>query len=172
MPVASLFVFYLLSMSKIELDIKPGTGLGKLKFGMSREQVKSILGEPDAQEITHYGEDETDKSDAWEYHSLRLDLSFEEAEDWRLTILSVSSEDYLFKESSLIGLDQEELMEELELLGLKDLEIEDLSSEDHPEQTLISSEKFGVNFWLHKEILEEIQWGPLFVDDNTIQWPQ
>ncbi|WP_420318700.1 hypothetical protein [Ekhidna sp.] len=158
-------------MEKIQVDILPGIGLGKLKFGMSRDEVKSMLGEPNHQEITHYGDDEEDKSDAWEYHPLRLDMSFEEAEDWRLTILSVSSEDYLFKGSSLIGLSQEELMEELDLHGIKDLEIEDLSSKDHPEQILIASEELGMNFWLHQDILEEIQWGPLFADENTIQWP-
>lgn len=138
---------------------------------MSREEVKAILGEPDHQELTSYSDDD-DKSDAWEYHPLRLDLSYEEAEDWRLTIISVSSEDYQFKGSSLIGLNQEELMEELDLLGVKDLEIEDMSSEDHPEQVLISSEGTGINFWLHQDTLEEIQWGPLFVDEHTIKWPE
>ena len=112
------------------------------------------------------------KSRRREYHPLRLDLSFEEAEDWRLTIFSVSSEDYQFKGSSLIGLNQEELMEELDVLGVKDLEIEDMSSEDHPEQVLISSEELGINFWLHQDICEEIQWGPLFEDEHTIKWPE
>lgn len=159
-------------MEKTQVEIVPGVGLGKLKFGMSREEIKSVLGEPDHQEVTHYGDDESDKSDAWEYHPLRLDLSFEEAEDWRLTIFSVSSEDYQFKGSSLIGLNQEELMEELDVLGVKDLEIEDMSSEDHPEQVLISSEELGINFWLHQDICEEIQWGPLFEDEHTIKWPE
>lgn len=159
-------------MSKTEVNIIPGEGLGNLKFGMNREQVMALLGKPDAQEITYYGEDESDKSDAWEYHPLRIDLSFEEAEDWRLTIISVSSEDYLFKGSSLIGLDLDELMEELSVLGVNDLEIEDMSSEDHPDQKLIACESLGVNFWLHQNILEEIQWGPLFIDDNTIKWPE
>ncbi|MEP1033239.1 hypothetical protein [Ekhidna sp.] len=158
-------------MEKEHIEIIPGVGLGKLKFGMSREDVKAILGDPDHQDITHYGEDAADKSDAWEYHPLRLDLSFEEAEDWRLVIISVSSEDYHLKGSSLMGLDTDELMEELDMLGVKDLEIEDLSSEDHPDQKLISSEELALNFWLHQDILEEIQWGPQFIDDETIQWP-
>lgn len=159
-------------MEKAHIEIIPGEGLGKLKFGMSREEVKAILGEPDHQEVTHYGDDISDQSDAWEYHTLRLDLSFEEAEDWRLVIISVSSEDYQLKGSSLIGLDMDELMEELDMLGVKDLEIEDLSSEDHPDQKLISSEELALNFWIHQDILEEIQWGPQFIDDDTIKWPK
>lgn len=159
-------------MEKEQVEILPGIGLGKLKFGMQREEVKAILGNPDHQEITHYGDDAQDQSDAWEYHPLRLDLSFEEAEDWKLVIISVSSEDYHLKGSSLIGLNMDELMEELEILGIKELEIEDLSTEDHPEQKLVSSEELGLNFWLHQDILEEIQWGPQFLDEETIQWPE
>ncbi|WP_462250114.1 hypothetical protein [Ekhidna sp.] len=159
-------------MEKEQVEILPGIGLGKLKFGMTRDEVQKILGKPNHQEVTHYGEDESDQSDAWEYHPLRLDLSFEEAEDWRLVIISVSSEDYTFKGSSLIGLDIDELMEELDLHGISDLEIEDMSSEDNPEQKLISSDLLGLNFWLHKDILEEIQWGPQFIDDETIKWPE
>ncbi|MEO9485485.1 MAG: hypothetical protein ABJG47_18640 [Ekhidna sp.] len=158
-------------MEKVHVDILPGVGLGKLKFGMSRDDVKAVLGAPDHQEITHYGDDADDQSDAWEYHPLRLDLSFEEAEDWKLVIISVSSEDYQLKGSSLIGLNTDELMEELDMLGIKELEIEDMSSEDHPDQKLIASEELGLNFWLHQDILEEIQWGPQFLDDETIQWP-
>lgn len=158
-------------MEKAQVEIKPGIGLGLLKFGMTRDEVKKILGDPNHQKVTHYGDDESDRSDAWEYHSLRLDLSFEEAEDWRLTILSVSSEDYQLKGSSLIGLDQEELMDELNMLGIKDLTLEDMSSEDHPDQLLISSEDLAINFWLYQNILEEIQWGPQFIDDQTIKWP-
>lgn len=158
-------------MEKIQVEILPGIGLGKLKFGMSRDEVEAILGKPNHQEVTHYGEDEEDKSDAWEYHPLRLDLSFEEAEDWKLMIISVSSEDYQLKGSSLIGLDMDELLEELDILGIKDLEIEDMSSEEHPSQKLISSEDLALNFWLHQDVLEEIQWGPQFLDDETIKWP-
>lgn len=159
-------------MEKIQVEIKPGTGLGNLKFGMTREEVKAILGEPDHSETTHYGDDVDDRSDAWEYHPLRLDLSFEEAEDWRLTIISVSSEDYQLKGSSLIGLSQEELMDELDLLKINNLAIEDLSTEDNPDQILIASDELGLNFWVYQDVLEEIQWGPQFVDEHTIKWPE
>ena len=53
----------------------------------------------------------------------------------------------------------DELMEELDIPGIKDLEIEDLSLENHPDQKLISSEEPALNFRLHRDILEEIQWG-------------
>lgn len=159
-------------MKKQHIDIKIGTGLGDIKFGMKREEVEAILGVPDAKETTSYSDDEDEMSDSWEYHGLRIDLSFEEAEDWRLSIMSISSDDYMLEGRQLIGTDMEELMSELAELDIKDLEVEDLSTEDHPEHILVSSEEKGVNFWVSGNIVEEIQWGPLFIDDDTIAWPE
>ncbi len=158
-------------MEKKHIDIKVGAGLGDIKFGMSRDEIEAILGVPDAKETTSYSEDENELSDSWEYHGLRIDLSFEEAEDWRLSIISISSDDYVLDGKQLIGSDMEELMSELTLLDINDVEIEDLSTEDHPDHILVSSEEKGINFWLSENVVEEIQWGPLFADDDTIIWP-
>lgn len=158
-------------MDKKHIDILPGIGLGNLRFGMTREEVTALLGTSSAQKEIDLGEQGTDLIDAWEYHPLRLDLSFEENEDWKLTILSVSSDDYLLEGSSLIGLDMEELMEELSVLGINDLDIEDVSNEDAPNSLLVASEEKGIHFWVNDNIVEEIQWGPLFADEHTIAWP-
>ena len=157
-------------MDNMNINITPGTGLGDIKFGMLREQVEKILGKPDHQEISMY-EDENEKLDAWVYNDLSLDLSFEEAEDWRLVIISVSSDQYLLNGKSLIGLEMEELLDELNDEQIEDLEIEDLSSKEAPDQKLISSEEHGINFWVNDGILEEIQWSPRIAEDNTIVWP-
>lgn len=158
-------------MKKKQLDILPGVGLGEVKFGMSREEAASLLGEPQAKEVVSYSDEEDEKSDSWEYQDLRIDLSFEEAEDWRLVIISVSSEEYLLNGKTLIGSDQEELMTELAQLEISDLMVEDLSDEQNLNQQLISSELLGINFWLVEDTVQEIQWAPLFIDDDTIDWP-
>lgn len=158
-------------MSKQHTSIVPGIGLGDITFGMSREEVEQLLGTPQAKTVTSYDDSGEDLSDSWEYHELRLDLSFEEEEDWRLSIISASSEDYTLEGKELIGLEMEELLPELAELQINDLVVEDLEGE-HPESQLISSEATGMNFWLNKGILEEIQWGPLFLDEHTIDWPK
>lgn len=157
---------------KLHINILPGVGLGDIRFGMTRETIRGLLGEPNHQMIADFSENESHLNDAWEFHPLRMDLSFEEAEDWRLTIISVSSEDYLLHGSSLIGLELEELMDELELHGITDLEIEDVSDLDHTDQKLVSSAALEMNFWINEHICEEIQWGPFFKDENTIRWPE
>lgn len=159
-------------MEKQHTIIHPGIGLGEIKFGMSREEVEQLLGKPDFHEITSYSDELDEKSDSWEYHGLRLDLSFEEAEEWRLVIISVSSDDYILNNKQLVGSDMEELMAELTELDITDIEVEDLSTEENPDHILVSSEEHGINFWVSEDVVEEIQWGPFFVDDETIAWPE
>lgn len=153
-------------MSKIHKEIKPGRGLGAIKFGMKREEVLELIGEPDHKEITRYSDESESECDSWEYHALRLDLSFEADEDWRLTILSVSSEDYTLDGTSMIGLELDDVLEELDVQKIEDYEIEDAE-----EGQLLSVDHLSLNFWLTDDVLQEIQWSVLYNDDDTVQWP-
>jgi len=159
-------------MKKEIKDIKFGIGLGVLKFGMSREQVKTILGEPNEKEL-HYDEDiNVDASELWHYDDLDVSISFDQEEDWKLVTLAVTSNSYQLNGKSLIGMNKKALLSELKNSQIDDLDIEDLSSEESPNHVLLSSFSLGVNFWLDDGILEEIQWGPDFIDDDTIKWPK
>lgn len=157
-------------------DILAGEGLGRIKFGMTKEELKEILGEPDEVDVfspTENDGESEEQMESWHYDSLELSASFDELEDWRLVTLSVSSDEYLFEEKSLIGLEKKELIKVLNELGLQELEHEDWSSSESPDHKLISSEEAGINFWLDEGILTEIQWGPLFSDDDeNIDWPE
>ena len=55
-------------------NITPGIGLGVLRFGMTREQIKQLLGAPD--EIVN---EEAD-SETWHYDELDLSLNFDQEE--------------------------------------------------------------------------------------------
>lgn len=152
-------------------EIKIGEGLGDLKFGMSREQVKAILGEPD--DIDRYSDSdlEDDASESWHYDEPEISLSFDEDVDWKLVTIAVSSPAYELLNKKLIGLDSEALMAELKSMELGDFETEDWSSEELPDHKLISYPETQINFWLEDGELTEIQWGPLFSDEETIRWP-
>lgn len=152
-------------------DIKPGEGLGEIKFGMTREQIKDILGQPD--DIDHYADSDLDEdeSESWHYDELELSLSFDEDADWKLVTIAVSSPNYEFRGKKLIGLGSDDLLEELNGLSLGDFDTEDWSSEEVPDHKLISYPDSQINFWLEDGELTEIQWGPLFMDEETIQWP-
>ncbi|MCB9233349.1 MAG: hypothetical protein H6581_16950 [Bacteroidia bacterium] len=155
-------------MNEAIKSILPGQGLGSIKFGISRDELKKILGEPDEKDAY---ETEGIKTEDWHYDEIEASFSFDEEDDWRLCVISVNAEYYEFKGKSLLGEDFDEVLAFLEECGMDDLEVEDHSSDESPDHKLISSEDDMINFWFDEGILQEIQWGPRFEDDESIIWP-
>jgi len=153
-------------------EIKLGFGLGNLKFGISRAEVKLMLGEPSFIDKYSYSDSNEDLTEAWEYDELKLSLSFDEDEDWKLIMISVNSNFYKLKGENLIGLERGMLIKALENLNLGELNLEDCSEDDCENQKIIEIDEKSINFWINDGVLDEIQWSPFFIDDDTIKWPQ
>ncbi len=156
-------------MKKELKDIKPGVGLGNLKFGMTKAEVKLMLGEPTFIDKYSHSDSDVDLTESWDYEELELSLSFDEDEDWRLTMMSVTSKHYQLEGISLIGMKEKYLLQKLETfdLGALDVELTETSG-----QKVIEVEEQSINFWLVDNVLDEIQWSPFFLDDDTIKWPK
>ena len=157
--------------SKIK-EIKLGYGLGKLKFGMSRAEVKLLLGEPSFIDAFSYSDSSKDLTESWEYENLKISLGFDEEEQWKLTMISVASNFYQLEGKSLIGLQESELLNQLTDLNFEDIDVEDCSESDEEDHRVIEIEEKSINFWLTNGVLDEIQWSPFFIDDDTIKWPE
>jgi len=96
-------------------NIESNKGLSDLLFGMSKDQVKTLLGE--ATETESYDGDEGEelgKVEIWHYDALDLSVGFEEAEDWTLMSISVTGDFYEMAGKSLIGKSIEEVSSALE----------------------------------------------------------
>lgn len=153
-------------------EVKVGVGLGALKFGMSREQVVAALGQPDEKDtFSDEGEEEGEGLESWEYYDLELSLSFSEDDDWRLCIISTMSDEVTLNGKTIIGIDTSSISSILKAAGITDFEIEDFDDEETPNLKLLSSNDSEMNFWIDSDIVTEVQWGPLFIDDETIKWP-
>jgi len=150
-------------------NIESGIGLGILRFGMNRDKVKQLLGTPD--EITRDAILEVE-NEAWHYDELDLSLNFDQEENWRLGTISVTNEFYVLENKKVIGLRKDDLIDFLDQLEIDDLELEDLSNEHSPNHVLISSDEMMLNFWLDNDVVSEVQWSPLFFDEETIDWPE
>lgn len=154
-------------------NIKLGSGLGTLKFGMTREEVKAALGEPN--EIENYNplEEDEGQSEAWHYDEMELSANFDEEDNFKLTSLAVSSPDYLFEGVNLIGLSQEEVMQQIEMMDLGEVEMEDVAEEEVAQQMVCSIAEVSLNLWFEERQLSEIQWGPYWDEDEECYiWPE
>jgi len=137
-------------------EIKPCEGVGDIKFGMTRDELIKTIGEPD--EVHEMDFDEEGKSETWHYDYLELSVSFEENDDWKLTVISVSSEEFTLNGDKLIGQDMDAILSKLNDAGAThiDLEEEDLGQE------LVIVENLNLNFWFEGSLssgtkLNEIQ---------------
>lgn len=151
-------------------EIKPGFGLGNIKFGMSRDQVRMLLGAPDESEKFSYTDDDQNMTESWDYYDFDISLNFDEEEDWKLVMISANSDFYTLEGESLIGKTIEQVSAHLDKSDI-DYDLEDCSTTDSPDHKLIEVESLSINFWFNGGVLDEIQWSPQFLDDDTIKWP-
>ena len=152
----------------MDKKIKIGIGLGEIKFGCSREELKRIAGEPT--EIDTYnasGEEDGYLTESWQYDEDEFSVSFDEEDNWRLTTIAVSSPEFKINSKKIIGLSMNKVLQALENENLGDNELEDLS-DNHK---LISFINTSLNLWFENNQLSEIQWGVLWNDEDTPAWP-
>lgn len=152
-------------------DIVPGEGLGDLRFGMTRSEVKNILGGADEVE-QHTLDEEAGTTENWHYDKYDLSLSFEEAIEWRLETIAVSNEAYELAGTQVIGLDRTSLENVLKKMGVDDLVFEDDVMEDNMSQQILSSEELVINFWLEDGELSEVQWSVWISEDGEMIHPE
>lgn len=157
-------------MEKQTKEIIIGQGLADIKFGLTREEVLSIAGEPSEKDMETLAE-EGIQSEIWHYDKLDLSVGFDGEEDWRLVSLAVTGSDYVFNSKSLMGMKRDDVEDFLETSDLSDLELDDLADDGETDQCLLVSEEKEINFWFEEDVLTEIQWGPLFEGDDVIVWP-
>ncbi len=139
----------------------PGKGLGILKFGMTRNEVKKMLGEPDEIEQIPFSDSENDIMETWHYDSYEFSLSFEKEMENRLTTIAVSSPDVTLNGEELIEKPMDYVMGKLATMKLGSMEEDVIEEDDDSKITMVSCYESGLIFWFENEYLTEIQLGIL-----------
>jgi hypothetical protein len=153
-------------------EVKTGEGLGEIKFGITRDQLAEILGQPDEKDgFSYEGEEESVDTEAWHYDQLEVSFSFDKDDDWRLGTIASSSPETTFGGEKVIDLDVDSLMNLLKNKGFENVVLEDLSTDDIPNHHVAVLEEESINFWFEDGELSEIQWSPNWEDEETIIWP-
>lgn len=151
-------------MKETTKNIYPGQGLGEVKFGMTPKQVEAILGKPyeiATAEFEIPNEEEEEFSVIWHYDEEELSLEFEKEESgdrFKLVIISVTGEEYMYNDMPLIG----KPWIHLEPL-LYDLHLTRDQTED--ENVFVQfSDLLNISLWFEDGMLTEIQWTQVLSD--------
>ncbi|MFZ1750241.1 MAG: hypothetical protein WAU01_08625 [Saprospiraceae bacterium] len=161
-------------MKKEIKEIIPGAGLGALKFGMTRDDVKKLVGKPDEVEnLPGFEEEVNDELESWHYDEHEFSLVFDADYDWRLVSIAVSDPYFTFHGKNIVGMDKQETLDLLTNLGIEISNEEDLSDDENPNLELIESEDAGLMIWFADEEVIEIQILPDVEEDGeTLIWPE
>ena len=164
--------------------IKPGIGFGPIKFGMDRDTVRSLIGEPGLEE-----QENNDQDIVWHYYeeahmptidhsSTILTLIFRKEDEYKLSMISVSGgiESIDHKKIEIFGnrLADLTLTETEKLLAennIKDAKIEktDVLAGGQP---VVRSEEKQFSIYFKNDKFDYVYMTPLFLDDDTYQWPE
>lgn len=148
-------------MDKEIFEIKPGFGLGNIEFGSTRDEVKAKIGKPDEIETYDFSEDGDDASEVWHYDEYEMSLEFNKEFEWQLISFAVSGEEFNLKGERFIGKSKDIARSQME-----ELELGEMEEETNDEVDMISVPEFNISFWFEEGELSEIQWGPIFDDQD------
>lgn len=144
--------------------VKVGIGIGELLFGSSRDDVRKYLGSPDKIDIDR----DTDgmKHELWIYELIGGSVSFDEEDDFRLSIIETSSPLATLEGMCVIGLARDAVLSHLCRFGIGNM----TNNEDNLEK--ITFDDVELNLWFELDILRDIQWSVLFDEYDKISWPK
>ncbi len=149
-------------------EIKPLKGLGRLVFGLSKNEVVRQLGEADKSELIEYPDGLS--TEIWTYDSLQLECSFEEEEDRRLGSLEMFNGELLLKGKKIIGLDEMRFVDAFIQLDLGSI----LSEKTDPEDNFYNyyCRDSNMMIWISDGVVESITLMPEYdLAGNKTVWP-
>jgi hypothetical protein len=161
-------------MNKDIKEILPSVGLGKLSFGMTREEVKELLGAPsDIENVPGFEEEDiNDELESWHYDESEFSLVFDSAYDWRVVSIAVSDPFFTLFGEQIIGNDKSKVLALLSAKGYEVTATEDLPDEEIADLKLYEFEDLGMMLWATGDEVIELQILPDVEEDGeSIIWP-
>ena len=133
-------------MKALTPDIKPKDGFGKLKFGMSSEELIAVLGEPE--EIETIQDDDDFNTTILNYWDTGISAFFEGTEKSVLSCLETDIEDAVLFGKDVFDLTEAEV---IDLMKEKGFEVAE--TEDEPDgERRISYDDALIDFFFHEWI--------------------
>ena len=127
-------------------EITPKIGLGEMHFGISQEDVREMLGEPN--EIDTADDELDDGLEFWHYDDREISVAFDAMHNNQLISMAISSNNYTYKNQGFIGKTADEIIDFLEEENINYID----------EEEVISAGEINLNFWMDEDECSEVQW--------------
>ncbi len=148
----------------MNIEIIPFVGFNQIKFGMTLEQVKLLLGEP-TENVKEKHEDGSEDISML-YGELGVELSFMSEDDFRLGLISCYSPAFTLSGTSYNGMSEDDFVETStfeDLILAEDLT--ELKAKDYTVDSL------GLSMWIQDGYVDSVTMFPKQLDDDTVEWP-
>ncbi|MCB9877666.1 MAG: hypothetical protein H6835_08715 [Planctomycetes bacterium] len=143
-------------LPEVGLDIAPGEAL---RFGMSRDAVREVLGEP---EQVSDGDEDGALTEAWYYWTRGLALSFDEEVDWRLCAIELTAATAELDGQRPIGTTFEQTRAAMPGVAIE---------WDGDEMQPASVDAWSLNLWIEDDKVTSLQWSVGFDANDEERWP-
>ena len=144
-----------------------GEGLGEIRFGMTRNEVKKILGEPDEIEEIPFSDEEDDAIESWHYDEYEFSLSFEKLMDNRLASIALSALDATLNGEIIIDTTRDEVVKIIEKMNPGSFDEETIEEDSDTTVKLLNFYESGLSLWFENDYLTEAQWGLIENDEDS-----
>ncbi|MBT1064530.1 DUF3192 domain-containing protein [Bowmanella sp. Y26] len=146
------------------MEIEPKIGIDKIKLGMSMDQVRTLLGDPDNIEIFIPIENQPeDRSFNWFYGD--TEYSFDSEDQFLLSSIQSSSSELLLNKKPIIGISAKELLSRFPSVELDDEFEFDIDEYRHSELQL--------SFWVKDGTVYLVTIYPEYNKKGTeVIWPR
>lgn len=150
----------------INKDIRLGKGLGKIKFGLTRDEVEELIGEPE--EVEESDEEDEFEHEAWNYWEEGYSLYFDKEDDYRLSCIETANREVQLWDERIFEMSQDQLKTLFADHGIEGLEEEEMEGGE----TRISYESEMIDLYFDEDQLIAVNFG-VFIDDNLeVKWPE
>ena len=150
------------------MNIYPGRGIDNILFGCPPDDVVKILGPPKKKEETR---NQYESYVTFYYDEGKLRFSFDDEHEGKLSEISSETNKTLFFQNEIIGLSKSALFALFQELDISDPTISNTAESDNQIHELLELDELAVTIWLENDEVVEIQWGPFWIDENRIDWP-
>lgn len=151
------------------MEIYLGKGTGDIIFGLTENELESIVGSPDNIEVQEYGEDSTRE---YTYKKKNLSCSFSSEDEYRLSSIDLISSVFTLNGYSIVGSSLNEILRIFEKEGLKTPTIDSISNEVENNHLMLYYADEGLTLSFINYICDSFSMSPFWKNDEEILWPQ